>query len=901
MKHPQKSTIKWNYQALAFALPFTGMLLLMMIKQCAPFGTNAMLYSDAYHQYYPFFKAYRQALLSGESLLYSWNVGMGMDYLGLISYYLASPLNLFSVFVPEEFLVSYFCLLTPIRMGLAGWFFAIFLNKVFGKDDFSISIFGTFYATCAWVTGYRWNVMWMDTFALLPLVVLGTVYLLREEKFVLYTLSLFLAVFANYYVGFFMCIFVALVFFCYEICRWQGFKRFFADLGRIALFSALAIGMTAILELPAFAALQTTQSSVNAFPKEFRLNIADEHTWQGLLGAMVQVTGQMAGAHEPVFKEGLPNLYCGIGTMMLAFLYLTSKEIKLRDKICAVALLLFFNASFIIRQLDYIWHGFHFTNMIPYRFSFLYSFVVLYMGYHAWTVRGSFRLWQLIFGGVMSLLVVYSAENTDNVVYLIYNVGFIAVYMAALIYGWFEPKRQTDVPEDQLPQRELKKILSQRILRQENTVLFISAIMIVELIMNMVNFGGHLPIQGTTFYPRGTTYSASMIRYMKEREDDTLFYRAETAHAQTLNDGALNDFNGVSTFTSSANVRVTEFMRALGYGAKNTYNRYCYEEGSPVSDLFLGVKYMIERDGNERGSSVFTDLHSYGKVHLLKNNAYLPLGFLAEAELGKLVYTERSNMFVFQNELFRAATGIKEDVWRLVRSQNLDIVGQNVDIYTWTGTGYCSYGNALQDGQIVYEYEADAEGFMCIYLYLPQRNDVTIRVNDQFLYSESTSLGQMMAVCDVVEGDIIRVEMTCDAGESSAMTLTAAIMNMDRFWKGYEILNASTLELTSFSNTKVEGTILCDRDGLLYTSIPQNGNWHVYVDGEEAEIQLVCDAMVGVKLTEGEHTIRFVYRNEAYEWGWKITLVSFAIFGALVWFIYKPNFIPKPGKYQKKK
>ena len=89
MKLPQLKKIKWNYIALAFAIPCLGMLCLMLIAGCSPFGGLSMLYSDMYHQYYPFFVAYRRALLSGDSLLYSWNVGMGMDYLGLISYYLA--------------------------------------------------------------------------------------------------------------------------------------------------------------------------------------------------------------------------------------------------------------------------------------------------------------------------------------------------------------------------------------------------------------------------------------------------------------------------------------------------------------------------------------------------------------------------------------------------------------------------------------------------------------------------------------------------------------------------------------------------------------------------------------------------------------------------------------------
>ena len=372
MKHSLRGKIKWNYLLIAFLLPFLGMLTVMLLSRYEPFGHYSMLYSDMYHQYFPFFVAFREALRGGHSLLYTWSVGMGMDYLGLISYYLASPLNLFSVLVPESWTLEFFSLLMPVKLGLASLFFAVFLKNMFHRNDLSIALFGGFYGLCAWALGYQWNVMWLDTFALLPLVALGTVKLIQEKKFVLYTLTLFLSVYANYYIGFFTCIFVFLLFFSVEICRWRGWKVFFRDLCRIALFSILAIGMTAILELPALAALGDTQSSVNKFPTGFRLNIASDHTFLGLLDAMRQVAGNMGGAIEPTFKEGLPNLYCGVGSILLAILFLMSEDVKLRDKLCCVFLLLFFNVSFIIRQLDYIWHGFHFTNMIPYRFSFLY-------------------------------------------------------------------------------------------------------------------------------------------------------------------------------------------------------------------------------------------------------------------------------------------------------------------------------------------------------------------------------------------------------------------------------------------------------------------------------------------------------------------------------------------------
>ena len=164
---------------------------------------------------------------------------------------------------------------------------------------------------------------------------------------------------------------------------------------------------------------------------------------------------------------------------------------------------------------------------------------------------------------------------------------------------------------------------------------------------------------------------------------------------------------------------------------------------------------------------------------------------------------------------------------------------------------------------------------------------MTILINDFVVMEEDLSLEQMLAVGDVVPGDRVELRLDCKDGETGSMTIGAAILDNDVYRQGWEILSASTLELTKFTNTRVAGTISCDRDGLLYTSIPQNGNWTVWVDNEPAEIVLVGDVMVGVELTEGDHTVRFVYKNAAFALGWKVSLVSFAIFGAIVFFTRK--------------
>jgi len=761
---------KWNYLAVAFAIPALAVLCLMIAVGCTPFGTKSMLYSDCWHQYFPFFKAFREALRNGDSLLFNWDIGMGLDYLGLMSYYLASPLNLLSVLLPDSWVLPYFQLLTPIKLGLASLFFAIFLKKIFNKDDLSIALFGSFYALCAWALGYQWNIMWLDSFALLPLVALGTILLLRDKKYVLYTITLCLAVLVNYYIGFFVCIFVLLIFICYQITNWTTAKRFFEDFLRIAIFTVLAIGMTAVLEIPTLAALGNTQSGVNKFPDSFSLNIvqyadcaAAREAWNvykqaveagdiavmqwirailvsipPVFDGIVQVAGNIGGGISPTFKEGLPNVYSGVGTVVLAFLFLSSKDVKRRERYCALGLLLFIMASFVIRQLDYIWHGFHFTNMIPYRFSFLFSFVMLYMAYRAYTMRESFKVWQVIVSGALAVIVIFQSSLTagvskalaatgemfsllfqsmspdpavqqtaaqsletlynthgDAYVFLVFNVVFLLLYLILLLY----PILNKTTPAPQQSKKKNKK--DKKAEREEEkpqpaapakvATAILGLVMVLELTMNVVNFGVNFSYTNLQGYPRGTTYTESMIRYMKEREDE-LFYRTEVTHAQTLNDGALNNYHGVSTFTSSANVKVTEFMRVMGYSAKNTYNRYCFEESSPVANLFLNLKYMLERDGKVEKNSYFESVHSYGNVFLLENKAYLPLGFLAEPALGEYdFFVTDMPAFVRQNQIFTAATGVEENVWNTGTAAKLTIVPQNVTITSSTETGYCNY------------------------------------------------------------------------------------------------------------------------------------------------------------------------------------------------------------------
>ena len=125
----------------------------------------------------------------------------------------------------------------------------------------------------------------------------------------------------------------------------------------------------------------------------------------------------------------------------------------------------------------------------------------------------------------------------------------------------------------------------------------------------------------------------------------------------------------------------------------------------------------------------------------------------------------------------------------------------------------------------------------CFYLEQSKRNNLSVYVNgaETALYTESYSLPQILSVCDVMPGDQVEIRFRCPSNQSGTINLCAAVLDDEVFTQGYNVLNTSTLDLTAFENTYIEGTINCDRNGILYTSIPQDGNWYATVDGHPVQ------------------------------------------------------------------
>ncbi len=625
--------IRHLFVVLSFIIPFLVMLIVFIKADMHPAGDKQILVIDFWHQYFPFISELQDKLQNGGSLLYSLHSGWGQNFLGIMSYYTASPLNFLALLIPEAYLRDFLALFVCIKIGCAGLFMGMFLKSVFKRNDFSIVLFAIPYALCAYLMGYYWNIMWLDTVALMPLVALGVHYLIKDGKFKLYTISLSVAFLSNFYIGFFLCVFVALYFIAEVISSKIGIKTILKRLWQILLFSVIGIALTAILVLPAYLALRTTYSSGNAdFPNT--LTFYDNFK---------NVLANLLAFQAPTHLEGLPNLYCSLLAVIMIGVHALSKKIAIREKIVVLIFLTFLVFSCNTNILDYIWHGFHFTNQIPFRFSFIFAFVLLIVAYRAFTQLEKISLLHIIGAVVAAAGIIVLGKLTSDVSnkVIMNNIALALAYLALITILMIKFKYINT-----------------------KTIAFLMIIpMSIEMYASARNGVKEVGYSTYSTYYDSNNEVQELLEKSNPESDD--FYRTEMSKWYTINDPCLYKYYGISQFSSMSDVSVADYMENLGIVSQPRGNRYYYGVTSPFTNALLNLKYVISKTG-DNSDTYLKEIASAGDAKLYENTAYLPFGFVVDKSMKNFDLSNPNNPVYYLNELFKNITGIDDYLYTYV-------------------------------------------------------------------------------------------------------------------------------------------------------------------------------------------------------------------------------------------
>ena len=615
--------IRWGKQeSLSFLLPLLAMLGIFATKAVFPFGKESFLRTDLYHQYAPFFQEFQRKLQSGESLFYSFNLGLGSNFIALIAYYLASPLNCFILFFPKGLVIEFVSYLVLLKIALAGATASLYFRYHFQKNSPYFIVFAFLYAMSGYIAAYSWNVMWLDCVFLFPLILLGLERLMDRGKVLLYTVSLALAILSNYYISIMICLFLVIyflfqIFFCFKERR----KDIFLLIFRFGIYSLLAGAMAAVFLLPAYFALRFTASSSISFPKSF-------NQYFGIIDMLAR---QFAFVETEQGLKHWPNIYAGSLILFLLPLYYRNQSISLSRKCFYGILSIFFFLSFSINVLNFIWHGFHYPNSLPARQSFLYIFLLLTQGAELMVKRKGNTKKDYSLSFFLCFAFALLCQKVITVEGFHWSVFYLGMLFSFLYYLLF--------------------VLEKKAFSPRTFFYTLLAITFIEATANMAVTS--VPTTNRANYLEGQKETAALLSVVKVEDEG--FYRVDKADRKTKDDGALMQYPSASIFSSTAYGKMSEIYTLLGMEAST--NAYAINGATPFLKSLLSIKYLITKEeiskAEEQGLAYW---EGEGDYRLYENTYALPLGFaLSEEELSQ--WNEKAGTpALVQNSISEALT-----------------------------------------------------------------------------------------------------------------------------------------------------------------------------------------------------------------------------------------------------
>lgn len=847
-----------KYILTAFFAAAATMTVIFLCNGVIPFGEKTVLRMDLYHQYGPLFAELYERIANGDSLFYSWATGLGSCFLGNYFNYLSSPLGFLIFFFGHKGITEAIAVMILLKAALSAATFTYFIRGSLKSQSFATSAFGVMYAFCGYMLAYYWNVMWLDAMVLLPVILLGIERIIENGRMKTYVIGLALSMFSNYYMSYMLCIFSVVYFIYYYFKEYSLTARIStrkADKKRItnsrflrsgvifALGSFTAAGLMACVLLPVYQILTGSSATSDIFPTQFSSYFSFYDFFANHF-ANLTTTIRSSGDHV------LPNVYCGVLTLILAPLYFFTKTISRKEKVATLLLLSFLLLSFNVNYLNFIWHGFHWPNDLPYRQSFIYSFVLLVMAYKTFIRAREFKPKQFAGVGVGLIIFVMLVQEmtSKNVTASTVTLTILLLVLYVIIMSVFLDKKFQTASVAALL---VVCVCSEAVMCDSSTI--------------------SISVKKDSFVSGYDEFQEVKDTLDQIEKDE--FYRMELTDLRTRMDPSWLYYNGASVFSSMASKKMSQLQDRLGM-MSNTINSYTYNPQTPVYNMMFSLKYIVNNTTPDLLSSSpnYRGVYSHDKYTAYKNNYYLPIAYLVNplvAEWANEDYISNWNSntagdpFALQGDYFNLATGGMGSPFVRLYPSSIDY--SNISPFTESLTYSSFYFDKIDDsldGNAIFTLTPETDSNVYIYFYVTGAASRSLTVTSP----RGTSAHSVDQSCILDLGyhnadDVITVNLPLEAA-TGTISFIAYTLDEETLDMGYETLKNQQVLIEDFSDTVIKGRYTATEDSLVYTSIPYDKGWKVYIDGEEVpdgKIVAIADSLLAVHTKKGNHDIEFRY------------------------------------------
>lgn len=849
---------KKTYYTLSFLIPSMMILTIFLLFTIIPFGNRTWLTIDLGQQYVDFFSYYQDTLLHHpEQFFYSFSKSIGGEMVSLWAYYLLSPFNLLFLLIPRSSIAMGVTLLIFLKLVSCTVSFAVLLDVKFKQRNWTTLLFALSYGFMSYLSANQFNVMWLDALIGLPLIILGVDALLQKQNPLYYVLPLSLTILSNYYTGYMICLFLGLYFpYAYLMANDSfSLKSFIKQFGRFIFYSVLSVGLITVILLPTFYSLLGSKGTATTIAWSLKSE------YNPLLMASKLFIGSF-DFHE--MQKGYPNIFVGSLALFSFLCYFKEKKIALFQRLYALFITIVILISFNIEMFDKLWHAGQLPNWYSYRFSFLFSFWMVFLGYQ-WTLKKTAV-------GIHETFVYFFLFLAAGIGFILFPQDYLQGWQIALGFG-----------------------LSMGILygliligRGKRThQKFLISFVVIELLLNSIITLSRL---GYVMNSEFATYQSSLTNWSTVlRPVENEFYRSEKTMLRSKNDSLQVPTYGVSHFSSTFEKETEKFFDAIGVRQGTAYVNY--SNGTLLTDALLGIKNtFIETTGatyNERWERKDLEdlptIETFNKGHVVTNPNALSIAYPMKPIL-KSMKVPTNHPITMQNQLANALSGTTspKNIFTRVSYETTfeNIIGspvvyQRIQLEDNTQVGTITLTFTPETDDPIYLEMAGTMG----------EEDLEMTLNGEpYAFYPVQSKPVLLSVAKNQKGQpqTLRITVKDDGFEFSKLNLYS--LNTSLLNERLEKTKAQELKLETFSATHFSGTMEVLEDSNVLTTIPYSTGWKVWVDGQEVETYKILDSLLGFTISKGTHRIEYRYTTPFLLEG---SLVSMASLLLLIFILYR--------------
>lgn len=814
-----------------------------IISQKFPFGNGTWYFSDFHHQYQAYIIEFREKILSlngFKEFFFSETTPMGSNYWTEFAYYASSPLNLLMIMIPKALLNYAINFLLIFKLMLIPTCFNYYINKKYKLTTINAVILTSCYSLSSFFIINLWNILWLECFAFFPLIIYFLEKGIKENKWGLYTLFLFLSIWCNFYISFIICI--GITFYFLILVKYD--KTFFKTFLNFAFHSVIAALLNSVLLIPLI--LELSGEISNGFPGfKIYTNFLDILSYHFPLGNALFITSDLSNA----------KLYIGILPLFLLVSYFLKKDINKKEKILSGCFLLFMLISFNTEPLNYIWHIMHHPEGITNRFVFVYFFMIIDISGKILDNQNTIKISnkQLIIQIIISILII-ALSNTEKMCIEITSFFFIlyAIYIFLLNYS------------NENNEKKIKRIN-----------IIICLILLTELIFCSIIFC--LGFKSVSIKEADTKNLTSFIDNNLNYNSENDFYRIdikrnmsdklEFKETTSMNIEKIVNIPSISGFSSIINKNTKKIKQPLGLAVSSITTK---DDGiNPISGNLLSIKNLLKENKNNSLVSI-NDMFSLKteneNYQLLENKYFIDPIIKIKSDINE---EPDNNPFLNLNNIMKSFTNINKDIFEIINLEHTTSINKEKS----TEDVYAKH----------YEYivEISLKDVDNLYLMLPYIKNSNLQLiykNDEIFHGEYTyGFLSTLQIGKVSSNDKLKIVYFIPDEEEPDLRqffTHFANFNEEIYKEFYNELNKNSLKM-QLNKNQITFETNSETDGLYYIPMAYHKGWKAYINNKETNITPVLyNAIIGLNIPAGKNNIVIEFTPPGLYLGATISLLS---------------------------